>query len=487
MRFLPVIAAATAATAIHISPSTAARSITTKALMGNLRSLADIAAANGGNRAFGLPGYEASVDFVLSRLAKYKQYIKYSKQEFTALFAIVDAIQLNEVGSTESVYVFGLTYSPSTTAEGITAPLVLGPAGLAGCDAANYAGLEVTDKIVLVQRFRCPDGTTLAGRVRPAVAAGAAAVIVYNDVSTKPTAGTLSAPDPVAYRPAGYITQADGEAWKARLEAGEALTVFFQQTQTIESRATWNVIAETIGGHPNDVIGFGAHLDSVQAGPGINDDGSGTSLVLELVRALAEQRVQPRHKLRFFWWGAEENGLLGSEHYVATLPADALAQTLAYLNFDMVARGYYGVFDGDGSTHNLTGPPGSGAIEALLSEYLSQQEGVEVTPAVFTGGSDYAPFMEAGVAVGGLHTGTGVAQDDCYHQECDGYENANATVLTRNAKAAAWVMATLANKAAEIIPARNQTAGMRKLVDGGIAWDVEEGGRHVGCGGKGDV
>jgi hypothetical protein len=90
---------------------------------------------------------------------------------------------------------------------------------------------------------RCPDSTTLAGRVRAAVKAGAVAVIIYNDIPTKPTAGTLSAPDPVGYRPAGFISQADGQALATRLTAGEEISVFFKQKQTIEDRKTWNVIA----------------------------------------------------------------------------------------------------------------------------------------------------------------------------------------------------------------------------------------------------
>lgn len=66
----------------------------------------------------------------------------------------------------------------------------------------------------------------------------------------------------------------------------------------------------------------------------MNDDGSGSSVILELVDAIS--KWSPNLKLRFFWWGAEENGLLGSEHYVDTLPAEDLSKVLAYLNFDMV-------------------------------------------------------------------------------------------------------------------------------------------------------
>jgi Zn-dependent M28 family amino/carboxypeptidase len=396
--------------------------------MGNLQKLQEIATANGGNRAFGLPGYAASVDYILSRTKKSNDFITWT-QDFPALFAKVESIDFS-VDNT-SYHVVGLTYSPSTTKEGLTAPLVLGVFGPEGCTKEAYAGLDVKDKIVLVQRGSCPDGTTLAGRLRPAAAAGAASVIIYSDLTTPVTGGSLSAPDPENYVPGAYINKADGEALRARIEAGESVQAHFQQTQVVETRITQNVFTETKGGDPTNVIMLGAHLDSVQAGPGINDDGSGTSLILEVKTALEKFKV--KNKVRFAWWGAEENGLLGSKYYTQNLNETAANNILAYLNFDMVGRGYFGVFDGDGSTHNLTGPAGSDVIERLFVDDMKRKR-INVTAARFTGGSDYQSFMNIGKPVGGLHTGTGVEQDPCYHQACDTYENPNPQTLTINAR-----------------------------------------------------
>ncbi|OJD34032.1 aminopeptidase y [Diplodia corticola] len=461
--------------------------ITTEGLMENLAKLDTIASENGGNRAFGLPGYAASVDFISSELAKYNATSRTWIQDFPALFNRVESITFR-VDNT-SYYVYGLTYSPSTTPEGVTAPLVLGPTGDAGCTVEGYADYDVQDKIVLVERGTCPTGGTLAGRIRPAVTAGASNVIIYNNVPTKVTGGTLSAPDPEGYVSSGFINQDDGQALRDRLQAGEALTAHFQQTQTIEEQQTQNVFAETLGGDPHNVVMLGAHLDSVQAGAGINDDGSGTSLILELFAALS--RFDVKNKVRFAWWGAEENGLVGSRAYTASVANTTAADDiLLYLNFDMVSRGYYGVFDGDGSAHGLAGPPGSAAIEALFVDHLAAQ-GLNVTPAVFTGGSDYASFMDTlAKPVGGLHTGTGVAQDPCYHQECDTYDNANPTTLTVNAKAAAHVLATLAINGTDLIPKTpsNATASLDRRFWageslGGFPWTEAEGERHLGtCG-----
>ncbi|KAM5381897.1 hypothetical protein ACJZ2D_002887 [Fusarium nematophilum] len=437
--------------------------IKTKNLMGNLEALNDIAFDNGGNRAFGLPGYAASVDYIWGRISKVKG-AKVWKQNFPALFAFVNSIELKVDG--EPIYVHGLTYSPSTSEEGITAEIVLGPEGAAGCDVASYDGLDVEGKIVLVQRFRCPTGGTLAGRVIPAAAAGASAVIIYHDLTTNVTAGSLSQPNPEQHVPAGFITLADGVKIKERLEAGETLTAHFQQTQTIEERITQNVFAESEGGDPRNVIMLGAHLDSVQAGPGINDDGSGTSLVLELFLALSKYKT--KNKIRFAWWGAEENG---SRYYCSNLNAKDVNNLLVYLNYDMVAKGFFGVADTDGSSHGVKAPLGSEVTEKLFVDYF-KSKGLEVTPASLTNGS------------------TAVEQDPCYHQACDTIENPDPRTITINAKAAAHILAVLDQKGTKLIPktkvSEAELKGLQKRTVGPDLGQIHEleamGIRHLGCG-----
>jgi Zn-dependent M28 family amino/carboxypeptidase len=125
------------------------------------------------------------------------------------------------------------------------------------------------------------------------------------------------------------------------------------------------VLAESRRGNPDNVVIVGAHLDSVFEGPGINDNGSGSAAVL----AVAEQmsKVKPRNKVRFAWWGAEEFGLVGSDHYVANLSEEEREDIALYLNFDMIGSPNYVrfIYDGDGSAFGLAGPEGSAAIETL--------------------------------------------------------------------------------------------------------------------------
>ena len=96
---------------------------------------------------------------------------------------------------------------------------------------------------------------------------------------------------------------------------GQNPTVDFKVYGSFTDRFLPQVIAETRGGDPDHVVVVGAHLDSVPAGPGINDDGSGTATLLAQAQEVANGHYKLRNKIRFMWFGAEENGLVGSSYY----------------------------------------------------------------------------------------------------------------------------------------------------------------------------
>lgn len=91
---------------------------------------------------------------------------------------------------------------------------------------------------------------------------------------------------------------------------------------------------------------IGAHSDSVAAGPGINDNGSGTAALLELSYLFRD--VEPENAVRFCWWTAEEFGLLGAKYHVDHMPVEEREKIALYLNFDMIAspNAYNGIYDG---------------------------------------------------------------------------------------------------------------------------------------------
>ncbi|MEV4638417.1 M28 family peptidase [Actinoplanes sp. NPDC049548] len=235
-----------------------------------------------------------------------------------------------------------------------------------------------------------------------------------------------------------------------------------QQSFTYGGATGYNLIADWPGGDTNDTLMVGAHLDSVTAGPGINDNGSGSAANLEVALAVARSGFQPSRHLRFGWWGAEELGLRGSTAYVNSLSSAQKAAITGYLNFDMVGSpnpGYF-LYDGDNSdgTGSGPGPAGSAEIEDTLEAYFTSI-GVPTRGTDFDGRSDYGPFIAAGIPAGGIFTGaegrktaaqvqlwggTQAAFDACYHRSCDTSANINDTALDRNSDAIAYAVWTLA-------------------------------------------
>jgi Peptidase family M28 len=222
-----------------------------------------------------------------------------------------------------------------------------------------------------------------------------------------------------------------------------------------EQRTTRNVIAETPGGRADNVVMLGAHLDSVTAGPGINDNGTGSATLLELALQLAGHPV--KNKVRLAWWSAEEFGLLGSEFYVSQLSLEQQLDIALYLNFDMLGSPNFArfIYDGDDSDAVGAGPGpyGSAQIEDVFAAYFDGR-GLPHEGTDFTGRSDYGPFIAVGIPAGGLFTGAegrktaeqaaryggtaGQPFDSCYHQSCDTLGNVNRTILDQNADAVAW-------------------------------------------------
>ena len=179
-----------------------------------------------------------------------------------------------------------------------------------------------------------------------------------------------------------------------------------------EERPQVNVIAELPGKNDDNVVMAGAHLDSVQAGPGINDNGSGSASLLEIAQQMS--KVKPENTVRLAWWGAEEAGLLGSQAYVDGLSQAEKDRIALYLNFDMVASPNYifMIYDGDESQFQapVVVPEGSVQIEDLFESYFTSV-GEPYDDAEFSGRSDYEAFILEGIPAGGLFTGAEVPQD----------------------------------------------------------------------------
>ncbi|MUN62156.1 M20/M25/M40 family metallo-hydrolase [Kocuria sediminis] len=443
--------------------------VSTGQVLEHLEVLQAVAHANGGTRASGTPGYRGSLDYVVGRLraAGYAPRV----QAFTfPFFQEVVPTTVGRPGPDGTPVVLPATevsvmvYSGSGT---VTAPVqAVDTTGApepstSGCEAEDFTGFTAGN-VALLQRGTCPFGVKAAN----AQVAGASAVLIFNTGlpgEEGVVAGTLGEPGTVTVPVVG-LSHAAGTA----LLAGGEVTVTAQTVS--ESRQSFNVVVETGTGDPGNSVMVGAHLDSVPEGAGINDNGSGSAAILAIAEALAG--TETTNTVRFAWWGAEEFGLRGSQHYVEDLRANdpgSLENIALYLNFDMIGSPNHGrfVYDGDhsafppvqGPEGPVTAPEGSAAIEAAFHEHFGSV-GLASGETEFSGRSDYGPFIAEGIPSGGLFTGAegiktveqaalfggraGVAYDFCYHAACDDLANVDVRGLEEMTDAAAAVVSRFA-------------------------------------------
>ena len=166
---------------------------------------------------------------------------------------------------------------------------------------------------------------------------------------------------------------------------------------TTEKRRTTsqNVIAGTQA--QGRVLLVGAHLDSVLAGPGINDNGTGVAALLEIARVTRGRAPEARSAVRVL----ERRGVRPDR--VARLRERHRGRAAHGLPQLRHAR------DRGGSVGVYKGP----FAQRLLGYF--KQRGLHAEIVDLTGRSDHFPFEQIGVPTGGLFAGV----DNCYHTRCD--------------------------------------------------------------------
>jgi carboxypeptidase Q len=143
-----------------------------------------------------------------------------------------------------------------------------------------------------------------------------------------------------------------GQSLRVRLDVSNKLGPAFE---------TSNVIGEIRGRErPDEILVVGAHLDSNDLGPGALDNAAGCGAVMETARAIKALGIAPRRTIRFVLFMGEEEGMLGSNAYVAR-HRDEMDNTVAALIMDVGAGKPLGWFsmgrtDLDDQIHDLMKP-----------------------------------------------------------------------------------------------------------------------------------
>ncbi len=198
----------------------------------------------------------------------------------------------------------------------------------------------------------------------------------------------------------------------------------------------WNTVAEIKGtAWPGQAVILGAHLDSWDLATGVTDNGTGSMVVLEAARAIAQSGLKPKRTIRFVLFSGEEQGLLGSRAY-----AEAHAATADSIQAVLVL---------DNGTGAITGQALQGRTDladlwqALLAP-VAALDADSVREATKSG-TDHLSFLPYGVP-GFNFDQLRRGYNHTHHSQSDTYDKAVAGDL----KQAAAVMAVTAYELANL-------------------------------------
>ena len=184
-----------------------------------------------------------------------------------------------------------------------------------------------------------------------------------------------------------------------------------------DAMTQWDTIAEIPGTDRKDeVVMLGAHLDSWHAGTGATDNGAGTVVMMEAVRILKAIGVKPRRTIRIGLWSGEEEGLLGSQWYVAhhfgTRPAYADAErkgdpTVIRRDAGPMSikegeqskvSAYFNVDNGTGKIRGVYMQENA-AVEPIFESWMKpfHDLGMDTLTMRNTGGTDHLSFDAVGI------------------------------------------------------------------------------------------
>jgi hypothetical protein len=237
-----------------------------------------------------------------------------------------------------------------------------------------------------------------------------------------------------------------GQPASMPLGSTAALEVSLQEIR----RPAENVVAVLPGAHPkisSQNVVIGAHYDHLGRGhfgafdprsagaihPGADDNASGTAVLLDVARRLAQSPIRPARSIVFVAFSGEELGLYGSRHFVQTFPA--IASTQAMLNLDMVGR-----LRDDRIT--VFGARSGQGLSAIVSA-AAHSGGLQLSEADDVGRSDHLTFYNRQIPV--LHFFTGIHSD--YHRPGDTADKLNYAGMEKVSEMVARALLELANRA----------------------------------------
>ncbi|CAF4258646.1 unnamed protein product, partial [Rotaria sp. Silwood2] len=450
-------------------------------LLRHLEQLQVIADNSNGTRAVGTRGFNGTIDYITDQLRQNTNFLIQHQNLTIANYLVRGTPQLqSRINGVENDHVYltdftSMTFSGRANFPSFTRLFVIPNLG---CQDADWTSVSTNDSVALVGRGNC----TYTEKAAFAEKYRVKGLLIHNSEiaadNARPIQGLTTIINSTI--PTFFLSYNLGKHL-ANATVNVADVGMKMSIDVADAEGVRNICADTPSGDKTKTILIGAHSDSVMAGSGIDDNGSGTVGILVLALSLARlfqksPDTYPKylHRIRFCWWGAEEVGLLGSKYHVEQLlssdnnkEGERFQDYLLNLNYDMIAGPNYlfGIYDGETVPTNT--PPsarrGTNRISNLFQQWFIQRK-LPWTRIEFGGGSDYAPFLAKGLPVGGIHTGTseiktpserdeyaamlgtgngGIANaalDPCYHLQCDRISNIDTFAYETVVKAAAYAI-----------------------------------------------
>jgi hypothetical protein len=422
---------------VNDTPDKLIECIKTGDLWKHMQAFQAIADANPGldghpSRNSGEPGYWASVQYVKDKMEAAGYHVTIQPYKFTYT-SFVGTPTWSESTPTPHDFTLVSEWNPGTSngdanadlqpAGGIIIPPTATPTSASGCTADDFNGFTA-GHIALIQRGSCNFGV----KVLNAQAAGASGVVIFNEGNTNPdrtaviNGSLLDANDNpfVPTIPVAFTSFAIGKQLYDEYQAGTPPHMSLSIHVVIDpNRDDWNVIAESKGGDPKNVLVVDAHLDAIY-GAGMLDNASGSATILDIAEKM--KNVTPRNKLRFIWFGGEELGLLGSQYYVNNLSGSDRSSIFYDLDADVTATPNYSIGVLDPAAPDFFGRTVSTTFPKKVYEpsLIARDQAVDYLDSIGKNhiffspvGTDAFSFNQIGIPASGVLTG----QDCCKTQQ----------------------------------------------------------------------
>lgn len=243
---------------------------------------------------------------------------------------------------------------------------------------------------------------------------------------------------------------------------GRSPVLEFNIDQRVEDRPTplYNVVAEIRGSiNPSEYVVISGHFDSWDGygSQGAMDNGTGSSMVLELARVYAKLKIRPLRSIRFILWSGEEQGLLGSRGYTEK-HKDDLSRIQAVFVEDHGQNPYQAIV-----VQEDMKPYFESVVAKLASAYPEFPFALQTTQRLPGGGSDHGSFIARGVPGFQLQKADGpVKYAEIWHTQLDQIKYVQRRCIAQNATyvgVLAYHLANMQQRLPKALAGNNRRAG----------------------------